>query len=263
MPFRAKYPEVQSVENLSRNCRNSGNIFDMMRVLYPSPPPTDEQLKNAGAVRFFPFTRNERSHSVSLWLAWLLFEGFDGEYEVATANVIALHGGTTPVNQSPLIGSFTTATVNWQLAVLNEFRAAVRQAETLAFPPGIAEIECRLSSLSSSSYPTKQDIELVRTIANDFTVATRTRRLITNRPGGAAMKRWIVSDGMAKLSRSGFDSFRASELISHFQSDDWDNGLPEPRDFTFRVSDERPTPGHIPVSELPMTRVWSPILYYY
>jgi hypothetical protein len=219
-----------------------------MKVLCPGAPAAERQLKNAGAARLFAYERENESGIISNAIAWLLSEGFAGDAVHAAGNIVALHGGTTAIENSPLIGTFPAGTIDWQASVHDEFKRAIDLSESLTPPHGgWAEVERILKGLSSNHYPSSADIELVRRIAKGFSVDSNTRRLITNRPGARAGLSWILTGTKAKLSRSGFGSFRASEIIVHFERNTWHDSLPVPQNFTLAANNHSLGLGHIPV----------------
>jgi hypothetical protein len=248
LPYRSTYPINETVLDLSRNCRNSGRIYDLMRVICPAAPDVEKQLRNLGAARLFTFERDNSSQIISNAIAWLLSEGFAGDHKSAADNIVALHGGTAPIANSPLIGTFRAGVIDWQTAVRNEFKRAMDIAESLRPPAGgWPEVFRVLSDLSNNHRPTSADVDLVRNVAKSFTVSPNTRRLITNRPGARAGLSWILTDKLARLSRSGFGSFRASEIIVHFEREDWDETLPIPQEFVLEINGLDVEPGHIPI----------------
>jgi PhoH-like protein len=50
LPHRSSYPVVEPVLDLSRNCRNSGRVFNLVRYFHPQAPETELPLESIGCV---------------------------------------------------------------------------------------------------------------------------------------------------------------------------------------------------------------------
>ncbi|HXR29859.1 MAG TPA: hypothetical protein VN752_01795, partial [Solirubrobacterales bacterium] len=57
LPNRMQLPPSGWPLSLSRNCRNAGRIYDVMRHLSPGSPLPDEKLRDLGHVEFFRSAR--------------------------------------------------------------------------------------------------------------------------------------------------------------------------------------------------------------
>ena len=124
LPYRARYPIEMPPLDLSRNCRNGGSIFQVMRKLVPDSPLPEQLLANLGDVGSFPmeYGQNSLTGAVHHALAWL-----DGHEALGFATAVL--GGSVPFEQSVLAGQEFTlgASVSWQQAVASELRRAAHE----------------------------------------------------------------------------------------------------------------------------------------
>ena len=244
----AAYPNVETVCDLSKNCRNSGRIFKAMSLIHPSPPTPEGDLIDVGEIRSFQYTRSTSKQMIKRALEWIVAEGFDGDTAATTNKLVALHGGTSPLTKSPLMGDYHFQAVDWQQAVRNEFERGITQAEGLVFPSGgTAEALRHLEELSEDEFPNPNDIKLVMGLARRYTVHPRIRGNINKKMVGRTGLKWVIQGKKASLGRAGVESFRASEIIIHFERPEWHRGLPKPTTLTLSLDDRGKRPGLIPV----------------
>ncbi|MCB9868104.1 MAG: hypothetical protein H6816_15865 [Phycisphaerales bacterium] len=59
LPFRSTYPAGLHVESMSRNCRNAGNIFEIVRRFHRDAPIVSSFLKRAGVAKITVFDEEE------------------------------------------------------------------------------------------------------------------------------------------------------------------------------------------------------------
>lgn len=244
LPYRARYPVADPVLDLSRNCRNAGKVYELMRHIHRLAPPPEEDLKDLGEVLLLVYERGAGSRAIGQAVRWLCRMGLMG-------SLVALHAGMPLSEQSALAGAFPVQdSPDWQAEVRRKFLHAIQIADPnmLAAPAGgKAEVAARLAGLSASPSPSAADVELVREVAWAFRVSSAARREVLDDPRSRAPMSWAVRDGRLKLWKPGRASLWASEIIMHLERDDWHRGIPEPATLRFEGHLEARGPGVVPV----------------
>jgi hypothetical protein len=221
LPHRMNLPPSGWPLTLSRNCRNAGRVYEVMRRLSPGSPLPDEELQELGEAQFFRATKLR--DAVVHALRWCNELGVLGE-------LAAILGGGVEFEQSVLDkGPFTYEDeVDWRELARREIRNLTRfwAAELRVSQLDPKELWA-LEKLSSASTPTRADIALVDSVASRIAKALpadkaefhhpdlhwRSRRVFDT---GAVI--WRLSDWRGKPSRS--------DILNAFRCDVWLKSLP-------------------------------------
>lgn len=242
LPYRAQYPIREPVLDLSRNCRNAGKIYELIRRLLSQAPEPDENLKDLGRVLLITYEQGKGREAIERAVRW-----FDrlGQLE----SVVTLLSGAHSLDASSLSRiMLANEQICWQAEVRSEFQRAMRIATTLKLPSGGGEfVEANLNRLGTGSYPSPEDIELVRSVAASFKVNPEIRRRILHNPRARARMIWAVRDGRLALLKPGKTSQLASWVIMHFEQEGWHRGIPKPKPIRFIRNSEPRDPGAVPV----------------
>lgn len=235
LPHRSTYPIKEPPIDLSRNCRNAGKIFELMRYLHPDAPMPEHELKDQGKVLVISYTAGSERESIEKAIRWLLDTGY-GE------NFVLLLGGSLTVENSSLSGAKISipTTQPWQDEVKRMFELAFQKTDSrgVMFPiEGEEWIKEKLNDLSQDPLPNSDDIELVRNIARKFNINHTIRSQIDSHPQFRAAMRWVVKDGQLRLYRSRHVQIWSAEIVRYFEREDWAAGLPQPRVLTLRSYD--------------------------
>jgi hypothetical protein len=234
LPYRATYPFSDPVFELSRNCRNAGRVYTLIRCVQPGAPSPEDELSDLGSVHLALY--EEGSEQAIIQQTVLpLFEASNG------SGLVAILGGGVSFEASPFSGA-TIAIGNgssWRNAVRHKFLSAMNKYDRrgVMFPPGGGQaVIDRLSRLSRETVPNEEDRQLVRDVASMFEVHSEIRQKLTKRPAFRTGLSWVTRDGELQLRRSwGEDSpLWSAEVVLHFQREDWDTGMPVPETVGFR-----------------------------
>jgi hypothetical protein len=242
LPYRARYPIGEPVLDLSRNCRNAGKVYELMRHLCRYAPAPDQELRELGETLLITYPHGRGSQALAEAVSWFSSKGM-------RERLVALHAGMPLQQQSTLSGSFAVrGSLGWQDEVRRRFRYAMRSTAQLVPPKrGWDEVSERLSGLTAEPVPNREDIELVRQVARSFRLPAETRRDVQGNPRTRAPMSWVVVDGREKLWKRGRRELWASEIIMHFERDDWHKGISEPETLRFARHSEARGPGIVPV----------------
>jgi hypothetical protein len=227
LPHRARYPFNEPIIDLSRNCRNAGRIYEIMRYIHPGAPPSDVDLRNLGDVFAEVSKPGYERESIRRALRWLpsdklehltvLFAG-DEAFTESIFNDLSI-----PVGRD----------VGWRDEVRRMFAHAGRAGHTL-LSPSAGEVDTCLKGLSYDLRPSTGDVQLVQEVARRFVIRRDVRREILDSPDRREGLEWQLIGGRARLRarRKGYKMF-ASEIIMHFERDNWHAGLPRTETLQF------------------------------
>ena len=194
LPERAQYPINQPPVTLSKNCRNAGEIFELVKKFHPQSPETSIPLKKQGIVRQWSFTTGTEQASVRAAVEVALSR-------VSSEQLIVLTTEPEPVSQSSLEGLTVILRPLWK------WQEAVQRF--------MSELE-----LSDEPYPTAADIEVVREMARKTTPPDVSESQLKT-------VRWMDSNDQIVLSHPFGSHFKRARLF--FQSADWAAGIPRPK----------------------------------
>lgn len=244
LPGRRRLPPAGWPMTLSRNCRNAGRIYEVMRHLSPGSPPPDEGLRDLGHVKFFQAGRLREA--VYEALEWC--DSLD-----VLPSLVAILGGGADFDDSVLAhGPFAYEDpVGWQRLVRreirkltttwwNELRSAGLNPDRMAMLPG----------LSKSPNPSVEDVRLVENVAATISGTLHKRLAHFMRPEVS----WeTVSTGDSPKESLELRGAKAKtspmELLNAFRCDAWAKSLPKTGSVSFSHYRDRET-GDIPVYHL-------------
>lgn len=199
LPRRSNYPVNEAPFTLSKNCRNTGEVFEIVRKFHKQAPETSVFLAKKGVFQQLIFSPGEHLASVTEAIQTAL------DYHLTPNQLVVLTTETTLPEQSVLnkLIVYERAEAQWQQIVANYL-----------YKPDL------LSRLSESPYPTPQDIQTVVS-ASCFSYGTRYHR-------SKAKPKWVVRNKTLSLS---IPSYLANnwEYMPFFASESWAEGIPKPR----------------------------------
>lgn len=241
LPHRSSYPNNYFSLDLSRNCRNGGKIYELIRCFYYDAPPPEEDLAGKGKVRIIPFKHGCEYEAMADAIGEITPD--DKEHFP-----VLLHAGDHDLHNCTLCGAKVPLREygSWQDGIRLQFKIVIRDPRDLRIPDaGEIWVLDRLGELSHEPFPTLADVELVKRIARGFTVKNDLRRRINDIPFFRKGLLWFLQDGRFHLRRRKPEpNIWPVERIMHLERDDWTVGLPHPDFVTLRpyfdaVSSER------------------------
>lgn len=222
LPYRAIYPITKPVVDLSRNCRNAGNIYHVMRHLQQNLPEGEPGLVGQGKATFIQSIPGEEVKALQKVLQVLN----SLEYN----SIAMLLGGNYSLENCPLLYQPIVANPKkWRDAVIGQFEIVIRNHDPngIILPSrGASWITQELSMLSREDIPNARDVALVRKVARAFTIREELRdRLLRERRSYLTVK-WEWHQDTPRLRRFAHRPIWPSEIILHFEREDWHLGLP-------------------------------------
>lgn len=164
LPLRSTYPMAQAPYVLSRNCRNMGAVFDVVRRFHPQAPEPSLELANGGNVRLFAYADDPLEGVESALL--------DALDLLPPESLLLLTTESEPVEQS-MLSQLQFAVPNplaWRHAVESCLRRVSER-----FPYSSTD----LPSLSYNPFaPTYTDAFKVTKFAESLHFHTHTRRVL-------------------------------------------------------------------------------------
>jgi len=233
LPYRASYPIVRPVMDLSRNCRNAGNVYSVLRRLVPQSPEPEEELLDDGRAVLLPYTYGTEKDIVERALVTLC-------PGVNPNEVVILLGGAQSLDTSPLAGTeiLLSERTNWQEAVRREFDKILADLNLyyVSIPnEKVVSLPFELAELSNNPFPSEKDMLLVQRLAHYFNPGPRSRVLSMGRMAarGDTFTKWRFTSSGFQLEFTGAhgmtDVGLAIGKILRFQSKQWADGLPRPQ----------------------------------
>jgi hypothetical protein len=201
LPFRSKYPITQAPIVLSKNCRNTGKVFELVKRLHPQSPEPHLALSDQGIVEQIVFpSRWARSENAEVSLTYALRRALA---ILPPQQLVVLTIEPEPIEGSSINGFQVMPRPPWQWqAVLREYLGEL--------PP----------DLSEEPYPTPDDVARVvefarRALPDDYEPSARMERIS-----------WNVSNDRLYLSHMFGKSLH--RLRGFFASPTWADDLPKP-----------------------------------
>jgi hypothetical protein len=178
LPHRSSYPITERPISLSRNCRNAGNVFEIVRKFHRHAPLTSAFLRSEGVTKVTAF-RSDSDMRTAVRKALR-----DAADHCALAQVSVLtNEPTAEGSQVRGLEFSTTRGMTWRDCVLEDLENARRRAITrytklqsgssqselanrFRIPAGIRlHDQVQLPSLSSEALPQSSDVVAIRTAA--------------------------------------------------------------------------------------------------
>lgn len=228
LPNRIQLPPSGWPLSLSRNCRNAGRIYDVMRHLSPGSPLPDEKLRDLGHVEFFRAARLR--DAVDEALKWCDSLG-------AVESLAAILGGGADFDDSVLArGPFAyEEPVSWQKFVRREMRRLTTGWSNELRSAGMdPDAVAALHGLSRSSRPTAADIRVVGNVAAVIAGVLSKKQAQFRRPdvrwkaipiSNTSQVNWRLRSPTPKTPRV--------EILNAFRCDVWTRSLPEAGSVSF------------------------------
>ncbi len=214
LPQRSIYPIANAPYTLSRNCRNAGRVFDLVRCLHPQAPEPSLFLADSGIAKLTIFDLGTEKQAIVFGIRAAL-QLFSPEHIV----VLTTESGNfeKSILNGLLVQNYPKW--KWQSAVRKYLElmvrtSTVRKSLTRKFRDTSKVV------LSNETYPTAQDIETVSRFAQRLINASNVSRQQTN------YKWFINSYNELRLHRRQKDP--RLKLASHFSSLNWADGIPKP-----------------------------------
>jgi hypothetical protein len=207
LPRPSKYPIIEAPIALSKNCRNSGNIFEFIRVLHPQSPETSFVLQGQGIFKKDVFVDSDEGEAKVLEAANEIYNWFSPS---EPKDLVVLTSEPEPVSQTSLN--------NLALQIKPPWRWQDSVEKYLGDLP-----------LSEALYPTEDDMELVSKTASSMIGSFRAN---TNYSHRLKMVHWqVFEDTLHLLHPFGND---LHGIRSYFTLNTWANGIPEPEAIMIR-----------------------------
>lgn len=209
-----KYPIQTAPFILSKNCRNTGEIFWLLRELHPQAPEPSVELMGMGRVKQFICSKEDAISAVEE--AVVFADDFCNQgyrFVVLTAEI----GDVIASRLNGLEIELPDVIPQWQVAVRRYF----------------PDIRWRLSS---SKYPTQMDMEAVADIAREYYYDRRYDLLLYQTRQDIQQKyeilHWSIKpDGTMRLKepRISVTSIRQMLIYQFFMREDWAKEIPKSR----------------------------------
>jgi hypothetical protein len=238
LPHRASYPIQEPVIDLSRNCRNAGQIFELVRYFHSQAPEPEVALQGKGYVTQLELEHGREDIAVVKGLTRLADQGLED------SDIVVLLGGGLRLANRHLVDTEVAVrtTERWQSRVVYYFRRALkyysRKGVTIA-DRGEETMEQNLTNLSDEPYPTSDDVELVNETARIFTISRDIQKSILDDPKLRMPFRWQVDGRLLRLLRRHPKPITTAEIAIFFASSDWPAGLPKPRRYRLTAEGSR------------------------
>jgi hypothetical protein len=243
---RMQLPALGWPSTLSRNCRNSGRVYDAMRRLAPIRQLPEQELERLGHVAFF--ARPSTVDSLRGALGWLSDLG-------ALDSTAAVIGGAVDFAGSVLATGPYLAGEHfaWREAVSQQFLRVSRLWHSHLL--GDFDVNARLAELSEAPVPSSADVEVVAVLATEMLQrygphGPRESRSRV-RPGRVSWR--PVADAQRvpgvwewRLRVAGHASANGIDVLEALRSGAWADAIEQPRPVAF-AEHELAEPGEIPV----------------
>jgi hypothetical protein len=249
LPHRAAYPVSEPLIDLSRNCRNAGRIFDLVRRFHLQAPEAELELQDKGELLV---VRGDPGEEVRA-LRTALYGAVSKSLRLDGATVL-LCGGLRVDSWSAIESEITVpAHEPWQKGVIHHLEQAMKGYDPrgVTMPPGgRAEVREAFARFGHDALPSPADVSLVQQIAARFGVSREIRRTIEGDPRFRNALRWRSDSGQVRLRRRHPGPLWAAEVVLHFEREEWAESLPEPRRFFLRAGRDHTEPGSLQVFDV-------------
>lgn len=221
LPGRMSLPPSGWPLTLSRNCRNAGRIYEVMRRLAPASPLPDEQLRDLGYVEFF----RDAKLKEALLRALRWFDSLG----VLDSTVAVLGGGVDFDDSILARGPFPFRAVQgWQELVQKEMRKLAQSWSSSLREKGVDPREVwDLEELSNEAAPTPTDIEIVASAASAIASTLPAKQAEFRHPELHWSALPVLGTGRVNWRlRSQRGKPRQVEILNALRCDQWTWSLP-------------------------------------
>lgn len=230
LPFRSKYPIEQAPFSLSRNCRNAGAIFELVRRFHPQAPETSLELQGRGIVKQVPCLPGEELAAIHTAVR-MSIDMF------SSSDLVVLTTEPDPVRESALsdLEVEIAPAWNWQDALMPHLQQIAgyfgHHGDATSSIPSVEP-----PLLSDSSYPTGEDIRSVssfaRRLAGNMARAFGASRRVGGPKHPARSVKWRVGNNGLQLHSQGLQlppSIGLPSIVLFLESEGWAEGIPKPK----------------------------------
>jgi hypothetical protein len=223
---RCVYQNIDGPIDLSRNCRNAGDIYKLISSFHRQAPDPELNLQNYGEVKLFLYEFEDLKNELSSCFSWL-------SQKEALNNTVLLIGNNKRINDHMIVLNdeiFINTVNNWKEFVYKIFMRICHHQDHVIKSSGAEKIiKAKIETLSRDNYPNENDIRIVNSFTKLFEVTNSTRRRVMT--GHSVFRNglhFVYNDGKVVLTRNGPKIWDA-EYILHFERDDWPVGIPKPQ----------------------------------
>lgn len=229
LPFRSSFPLVEVELELSRNCRNTGRIYELIRFFNSNTPESDPILKDYGEVSMCSY----KSENICPVLRKILEECMHtyrkDEIVVLACEPVLSNDSLKVAQQYSLMPEILEHT--WQDEIRTKFfKIAKTPNELKRLSVEYDELVKELENLSDDPYPNRDDVFLVIEMTKRFKVDRSIRNRINTIPAFKDSLKWTVMNKRVMLTKLSKMPTWNSEIILHLEKTNWENGLPKTND---------------------------------
>jgi len=230
---RTSFPVESAPLDLSRNCRNAGRVYELMRIILPNAPLGEQDLRTEGEVAIWTYGGAGQTESVREALSWLSGKGSLG-------TCVALLGGGLAYEDSVLASrSFSVASCDWRKSILSGLERAYSASDPMIVRPRENSVNRLRQELSQSALPTNKDLSAIRRVLRLWSIYPELRQPDIRRH----VRQNFTSCG-GRIDRV-WNSWSARDFLLLLE-DEWSNMLPPPVTFRF-AHHTKATPREVPV----------------
>lgn len=210
LPHRGQYPIHDAPFPLSKNCRNAGKIFELVRRIHPHAPEISTFLAEQGIVKYSVFeSGSEQSLVINAIQSALPY--------FSPTQIVVLTTESGPLEHSILNNIWVEEKTKWHWqdsveTYLNIIETTNGRLSGIVRP-----------TLSNALYPTSEDIELVSNFAQK--IVRNASKPIDSEFEQVYFK-WFVKNDQLTLNLRRFIS--PLRLAIFFSSKTWAEGIPQP-----------------------------------
>ena len=223
LPHRTTYPIDEPILDLSRNCRNAGRIYELIKHFDNAAPAAEATLAQQGFTRLETYQPGGEQAAITRAMNSAYQEGF------LEQSAFLLGGSERAVN-SPFhdmtieIGHQT----KWQDEIRNQFeriRAGWKQPKQAPQLPDKDSLKQSLDQLTPNHFPTGSDIALVCRLAKHFKINPALEE-VPSVPRTQTFNLWHLQNGTLALKPT-----RLPNVVRALQQSDWAKGIPKPASY--------------------------------
>jgi hypothetical protein len=224
LPMKSKIPIHEAPFTMSKNCRNAGQIFDVVRQMHIQAPDPSILLFNHGIFEQTLFSDGEEAAALGYALERAMHFSHKSPVvvlttELGSAEQSVLHSMQVMSNQRH----------DWQTPVCRALQFAVNRLVG-------RHMRGPIPTLSDAPHPTQYDIYAVTEFARAYSSALR--------DAPPANVTWRLNEG--RLILRGAE--RPSATLNFFASESWAAGIPSPQTFLIQSMRHTNVCGESPIA---------------